>query len=46
MVAGFAFFAWPAVRAVRTFVLTRRVADLLVVLGHHLACGGARARSS
>ncbi len=33
MVAGFAFFAWPAVRAVRTFVLTRRVADLLVVVG-------------
>jgi putative nucleotidyltransferase with HDIG domain len=33
MLAGFAFFAWPAVRAVRTFVLTRRLADLSVVLG-------------
>ena len=33
MVAGFFFFAWPAVRAVRTFVLTRRVADFAVVLG-------------
>ena len=33
LIAGFAFFAWPAVRAVRTFVLTRRLADLLVVLG-------------
>jgi putative nucleotidyltransferase with HDIG domain len=31
--AGLAFFAWPAMRAVRTFVLTRRAADLLVVLG-------------
>jgi len=33
LVAGFAFFAWPAVRAVRTFVLTRRLADLSVVVG-------------
>jgi HD-GYP domain-containing protein (c-di-GMP phosphodiesterase class II) len=33
LVAGFAFFLWPAVRAVRTFTLTRRLADLLVVLG-------------
>jgi HD-GYP domain-containing protein (c-di-GMP phosphodiesterase class II) len=33
MIAGFAFFAWPAVRAVRTFALTRRFADLLVVVG-------------
>jgi putative nucleotidyltransferase with HDIG domain len=33
MFAGFAFFAWPAVRAVRTYVLTRRLADLSVVIG-------------
>jgi putative nucleotidyltransferase with HDIG domain len=33
MFAGFAFFLWPAIRAVRTFVLTRRLADLSVVLG-------------
>jgi HD-GYP domain-containing protein (c-di-GMP phosphodiesterase class II) len=33
LIAGLLFFAWPAARAVRTFVLTRRLADLLVVLG-------------
>jgi putative nucleotidyltransferase with HDIG domain len=33
LVAGLAFFAWPAVRAVRTYALTRRLADLLVVMG-------------
>jgi putative nucleotidyltransferase with HDIG domain len=33
LVAGLVFFAWPAVRAVRTYALTRRVADLLVVIG-------------
>ena len=33
MVAGFFFFAWPAARAARTFALTRRLADLSVLLG-------------
>ena len=33
MFAGFAFFLWPAMRAVRTFVLTRRFSDLCVVIG-------------
>ena len=42
LVAGFVFFAWPALRAVRTFALTRRLADLL---GACSASRGLQSRS-